>query len=88
MKLTNETANIIKVGDVVKFTYPNKASRIGVVYGTPAEGDYGILCNGEDRTWFGLGTLMFNGEIDFEILEKHNPVAIFGMKYDFVSNHQ
>jgi hypothetical protein len=88
MKLTNENANIIKVGDVVRFTYPNKTSNTGVVYGIPADGDWGILCNRKDGTSFGHGTSMFTGEIDFEVLEEHEPVAIFGMVYDFVSNHQ
>ena len=41
-----------------------------------------------DGTSLGNGTSMFNGEIDFEILEVHEPVAIFGMVYDFVSNHK
>lgn len=39
MKLTDENSNLINVGDVVKFTYPNNTSKTGVVYGIPAEGD-------------------------------------------------
>ena len=88
MKLTKENSNLIKVGDVVKFTYPNKTSNTGVVYGIPAEGNWGILCNRENGGRFGHGVAMFTGEIDFEILKEHEPVAIFGMQYDFVSNHQ
>lgn len=88
MKLTDENSNLINVGDVVKFTYPNNTSKTGVVYGIPAEGDWGILCNRADGTSFEHGTSMFTGDIDFEILEEHDPVAIFGMVYDFVSNHQ
>ena len=77
MKLTDENSNLINVGDVVKFTYPNNTSKTGVVYGIPAEGDWGILCNRADGTSFWHGTSMFTGEIDFEILEEHDPVAIF-----------
>lgn len=88
MKLTEENAKLIKVGNVVKFTYPDKSTNIGVVYGTPAEGDWGILCNRSNKTTFGHGTSMFTGEIEFEILQEHEPVALYGFRYDFVSNHQ
>ena len=84
MKLTKENAKMIKVGDVVKFTYPNRKDNIGVVYGTPDEGDWGILCNRKDGTSFGHGTSMFTGEIDFEILKDHDPVTFNGMVYNFV----
>ena len=88
MKLNKENSNLIKVGNVVKFTYPNQSTKTGVVYGIPAEGNWGILCNGPNATTFGVGVEMFTGELEFEVLEEHEPVAIFGMQYDFVSNHQ
>jgi len=88
MKLTKETANLIKVGKVVKFTYPNGNTNTGVVYGIPDDGSWGILCNKEDGTSFGHGFSVFTGDIEFEILTEHAPVDIFGMEYDFVSNHQ
>ena len=88
MKLTNETVQNINLGDVVKFTYPNGSTNTGVVYGIPSEGDWGILCNRINKEYFGIGEITFDGTIEFEILEEHEPVAIFGMKYDFVSNHQ
>jgi len=88
MKLTSENAKIIKLGDVVKFTYSNNDTNTGVVYGIPSEGDWGILCNRKDGSSFGHGPALFDGEIEFEILEDHDPVGFFGMRYDFVSNHQ
>lgn len=84
MKLTKENAKIIKVGEVVKFTYPNKTSNTGVVYGHPSQGDWGILYRTRDGSCFGHGTSMFTGEIDFEILQEHDPVVFNGLEYEFV----
>lgn len=88
MKLTNETVKNIKLGDVVKFTYPNGDINIGVVYGLPTDGCFGVLCNKVAQAHFGLGRDYFNGTVEFEVLKEHEPVALFGLVYDFVSNHQ
>lgn len=89
MKLTIENATMIKLGDVVKFSWldtNNEAvSRTGVVYGND---DHGIKCNCEDDSNFGFGRPLFDGHIDFEVLSDHAPVAVYGMVYDFVSKHQ
>ena len=84
MKLTKENASLIKVGDVVKFTYHDGTSRTGVVYATPADGSWGVICTDTDGNSFGHDA---SGDINFEILEEHDPVAKFGLRYDFVSNH-
>lgn len=86
MKLTEETARNIKVGDVVKFELSNE-TKIGVVNGTPADGSWGILCNGLGKSTFGIGKTMFDGKIRFEIMDEHEPVRLYGLVYDFVSNH-
>ena len=89
MKLTLENAAKIALGDVVKFTWTTtegeKQTDVGVVYGNDA---LGIKCNCEDSHRFGYGHAMFTGDIDFEILTDHAPVALYGMEYDFVSKHQ
>ena len=69
MKLTKENVSKIKVGDMVKFTYPDKTTREGRVYGTPADGSWGILCSTSDDGHFGLGLSLFTGEIEFEIIQ-------------------
>lgn len=88
MKLTLENAKIIKVGDVIRFTFPDLHTDMGVVYGHPANGDWGILCNRKDGSHFGYGKAVLNGKIDFEILEDHDPVVLVGMVYEFVGTHQ
>ena len=86
MKLTKETLDQIKIGNVVKFIYPNSKTTTGVVYEIPANGCWGILCNRTDKSYFGIG--IFDGTIEFEVLEEHEPVDLFGVRYDFVCNHQ
>lgn len=85
MDLTLENAPLIKLGDVVKFTFPGGHTRSGVVYGNDTTG---IKCNCEDGSYFGFGVTLYGRGIKFEFLDEHPPVALYGMEYDFVSNHE
>lgn len=84
MKLTKETAKLIKPGDVVKITYRNGSSDTGVVYGNDT---LGLKMNKEGHMFFGFGpTVIEQGFLNFEFVKDHAPVKLYGMEYDFVSN--
>lgn len=87
MKLTNESAKTIKLGNVIKFSWDDEIAGItlsmtGVVY---ANDESGIRCKRERFGSFVFRPQMFDGKIDFEILTEHPPVAIFNGEFDYVN---
>ena len=89
MKLTNETAKNIKLGDVVKFSWDDEVvgitlSMTGVVY---ANDESGIKCKRERFGPFAFTPKMFEANIDFEVLTEHPPVAIFSGEFDYVNKY-
>jgi len=84
MELTPENAILIKPGQVITLTYPGGHVETGVVYGND---QLGLKCNRKDGSYFGLGLALFTGKIKFDFVTDHSPVALYGNRYDFVSNH-
>lgn len=89
VKLTAKTIKSIKLGDVVKFYWDYARYKdcydVGVIY---VNNGREIKANCENGNHFEFNTQWLDGSIEFEILEEHAPVAIYGTKYDFVSNRK
>lgn len=84
--LNNETIKGIEEGQVLEVTYPSGRKEIGVVYGNDV---LGIKFNKMDNSKFGFGPIMIKeGSIEYEVLEEHEPVAKYGMEFDFVHKHE
>ena len=88
-KLTTESVTEIGLGDVVCLCWKNAEDKevtcTGVVYGNDM---FGLRLNCKDHSKYAVGRLLVDGSIQYEILEDHEPVAKYGLEYDFVANHQ
>lgn len=88
-KPTTESATQIELGDVIRLSWKDANDKevtcVGVVYGNDS---FGLRMNCEDYSRYACGRLMVDGQLMFEILEDHEPVAKYGMEYDFVSHHK